>query len=114
MLSVPHLLIGHGADGRRNYADALTVTDHSSIQQYINETTMDHDGTWGSAVEIASFSHMLHVPIYVYDVSHETSRWTTYFPSTLDRTLNNNIDCMSLYIYFTGNHFTVITSVRRQ
>jgi len=47
MLSIPHLLIGHGADGRRNYADILRMTDHSSVEQYINMTAMDHDGTWG-------------------------------------------------------------------
>ena len=113
MLSIPHLLIGHGTDGRRNYADVLRMTDHSSVEQYINMTAMDRDGTWGSAIEIAAFSHMLNAPLYVYDVSHEVSRWITYFPSTLDRSLNRNIYCMSLYIYFTGNHFNVITSIRR-
>ena len=114
MLSIPHLLIGHGPDGHRNYADALRTTDHSSVEEYIQQTAMDRDGTWGSAIEIATLSHMLHVPIYVYDVSHEISRYTAYFPSLIDRSLTNHIRCMSLYIHFTGNHFNVITSVRRQ
>jgi len=94
MLSIPHLLIGHGADGHRNYADVLRMTDHSSVEQYINMTAMDHDGMWGSAIEIAAFSYMLNAPLYVYDVSHEGSRWITYFSSTLDRSLNRNIYCM--------------------
>lgn len=100
MLSIPHLLIGHAPDGRRNYLDALTTTDHSNIEQYIQFTAMDCDGTWGSAIEIACLSHMLLAPIYVYDISHDISRYTAYFPSTIDRSLvlANNINCMSLYI----------------
>ena len=71
---------------------------------------MDRDGTWGSAIEIACLSHMLNAPIYVYDVSHEVSRYIAYFPCTIERSLSNDINCMSL---FTGNHFNVITFVRR-
>ena len=48
---------------------------------------------------------MLHTPVYVYDVSHEIPRYTAYFPSTIDRSLINDINTTSLYIYFTGNHF---------
>ena len=114
MLSIPHLLIGRGPDGHRNYIDTLTTTSHLNIDQYIQSTSMDCDGTWGSAIEIACLSHMLQAPIYVYDVSHEIPRYTAYFPSTIDRSLTNNINTMSLYIYFTGNHFNVITSVRQR
>ena len=114
MLSIPHLLIGHGPDSQRNYVDVLSTTNYSSIEEYIQQTIMNCDGTWGSAIEIVSLSHMLNVPIYIYDVSHEVSRYIVYFPSTIDRSLTNDIQCMSLYIHFTGNHFNVITSVRRQ
>ena len=48
MISVPHLLVGRGIDGHRNYADALRTTDHSSIEEYIQQTFMDIDGTWGT------------------------------------------------------------------
>ena len=109
-----HLLVGRRSDGHRNYVDALTTTDHSSIEQYLQEKAMNHDGTWESSIEIATLSHLLAAPIYVYDVSHEVHRWTAYFPSTIDTSLTRSINCMSLYIYFTGNHFNVVTSVSRQ
>jgi len=48
MLSIPHLLIGHGPDGHRNYADALSTTNHSSVEEYIYNkqpwTVMVHGG----------------------------------------------------------------------
>ena len=113
MLSIPHLLIGQGPDGQRNYIDMLTSTEHLTIAEYLQSTAIDRDGTWGSAIEIACLSHMLDVLIYVYDVSHEVSRYIAYFPSNIDRSLTNDVNCMSLYIHFTGNHFNVITSVRR-
>ena len=113
MLSISHLLVGLGPDGQRNYVDTLTSTNHMHITHYLQSTAMDRNGTWGSAIEIACLSHMLNAPIYVYDISHEVSRYIAYFPCTIERSLSNDINCMSLYIYFTGNHFNVITSVRR-
>ena len=68
MISMSHLLVGRRSDGHRNYVDALTTTDHSSIEQYIQETAMNRDGTWGSSIEIVTLSHLLAAPIYVYDV----------------------------------------------
>ena len=62
---------------------------------------------------LAYLIRMLHAPVYVYDVSHEIPRYTAYFPSTIDRSLINDINTMSLYIYFTGNHSNVITSIRQ-
>jgi len=113
MLSISHLLVGLGPDGQRNYVDTLTSTNHMHIMHYLQSTAMHRNGTWGSAIEIACLSHMLNAPIYVYNVSHEVSRYIAYFPCTIERSLSNDINCMSLYIYFTGNHFNVITSVRR-
>ena len=97
MLSIPHLLIGQGPDSRTNYVDTLTTAHHSIITRYIQSTSMDCDGTWGSAIEIACLSHLVQAPIYMYDVSHEIARYTTYFPSTIDKSLTNNVNCMSLY-----------------
>ena len=113
MISISHLLVGLGPDGQRNYVDTLTSTNHMHITHYLQSTAMDRNGTWGRAIEIACLSHMLNAPIYVYDVSHEVSRYIAYFPCTIECSLSNDINCISLYIYFTGNHFNVITSVRR-
>jgi len=60
---------------------------------------------------MACASHLFNAPLYVYDVSHVTHTWTAYFPSLTDRNLPRNVNCMSMYIYFTGNHFNVVSGV---
>jgi len=110
MLSIPHMLIGRGPDGLANYANGMQ--SHDNIEDYIRHSGMDRDGTWGSAIEMACASHLFNVPLYVYDVSHDTHTWVTYFPSNIDRSLPRNVNCMSMYLYFTGNHFSVVSGVR--
>jgi len=68
---------------------------------------MNRDGTWGSAIEMASASHLFSTPLYVYDVSHENHRWVAYFPSLIDRSLPRNVNCMSMYI-FTSQEITLM------
>jgi len=104
MLSIPHMLIGIGPDGHTSYAAAML--SYSTIEDYIRCSGMDKDGVWGSAIEMACASHLFNVPLYVYDVSHENDNW---IPSYIDRSLPNY---MSTYIYFTGNHFNVVSGVR--
>jgi len=77
MLSIPHMLIGSPV-GRANYAAAML--SYSTIEDYIQCSGMDEDGTWGSAIEMACASHLSNVPLYVYDVSHENDTWIAYFP----------------------------------
>jgi len=48
MLSNSHMVIGNGASG---------MPDHDTIEEYIQISEMDKDGTWGSAIEIACASH---------------------------------------------------------
>ena len=110
MLSISNLLIGHGPDGRANYANSMQR--HSSIEEYIRVTKMDRDTTWGTAIELACASHLFNTPLYVYDVSHANHTWVAYFPSLIDRRLQRDVNCMSMYIYYTGCHFNVVSAVR--
>jgi len=108
MLSIPHMLIGIGPDGRTNYAAAML--SYSTIEDYIRCNGMDRDGIWGSAaIEMACASHLFNVPLYVYDVSHKNDNWIA---SYIDRSLPRNVNCMSMYIYFTGNHFNAVSGVK--
>ena len=38
--------------------------------------------------------------------------WATYFPSDVERSIPRDIRQKLLYIYFTSDHFSVISSVR--
>jgi len=107
MLSIPHMLMGIGHDRHANYAAAML--SYSTIEDYNQCSGMDRDGIWGSAIEMACASHLFRVPLYVYDVSHENDNWIA---SYVDRSLPRIVNCMSMYIYFTGNHFNVVSGVR--
>jgi len=106
---MPHMLIGIGPDGRANYAAAMF--SYSTIEDYIQSSEMDRDGTWGSAIKMVCASHLFSIPLYVYNISHENHNWIAYFPSYID-SLPRDVNCMSMYIYFTGNHFNVVSGVR--
>jgi len=101
MLSIPHMLIGCGADGLANYANGM-----QNISNYVRHSGMPH------GVVPSWTSHLFNAPLYVYDLSHVTHTWTAYFPSLIDRSLPRNVNYMSMYIYFTGNHFNVVSGVR--
>ena len=58
---------------------------------------MDRDTTWGTAIELASASHLFNTP-YVYDVSHANHTWVAYFPSLIDRHLQRDINCIFIIL----------------
>jgi len=83
MQSIEHLLLGMGPDGQRNYASGM-IAEHT-IDDYIQASCMNHNTTWGTAIEIATAAHLLKMPIYVYDTSHTINRWIKYLPWDIDR-----------------------------
>ena len=54
---------------------------------------------------MACLAHMLNSPVYCYDASQRYHIWAAYFPNDVDKQ-------RSLYIYFTSNHFEVVTAMR--
>ena len=113
MLSVPHMFVGHGPDGQPN---CITLTCHprhfGSVEHYIQHYRMDRDATWGTNVEMACLAHMLRTPVYCYDASQHNHIWTALFPNTVDRSIPRDVRQKSLYIYFSNNHFEVVTAIR--
>ena len=47
MLSVSELVTGTGADGRANYLEYYNG-GYSSVKQYLDQTRMADNGTWGT------------------------------------------------------------------
>ena len=52
MFSIEHLLVGHDSEGHANYLEPLNCT---SVQQYITESGMSRNGTWGTEFEMMVF-----------------------------------------------------------
>ena len=97
MYNIAHLLIGPH------------ITENS-VSEYIQETQMDKDKTWGTYVEILVFSHLLQKSVLSYDVS--SKMWARYCPHGLDTTLVDDYTQMSIYLQPPRNHFEVVRSIQ--
>ena len=97
MYNIAHLLIGPH------------ITENS-VSEYIQETQMDKDKTWGTYVEILVFSHLLQTSVLSYDVS--SKMWARYCPHGLDTTLVDDYTQMSIYLQHPPNHFEVVRSIQ--
>ena len=58
MVDIAHLLRG-----------AHVPSQHTSIQQYIAATRMNHSTSWETDVEIYTLSHLLHTSVFTYDMA---------------------------------------------
>ena len=87
------------------------LTSHNSIQRYIASTGMDRDSTWGTDIEMLSLAHMLQTPVHSY--SQPLGAWQRYSPHNVETQLRDDYQQRSMYLFFTGNHFNVVGSVRR-
>ena len=101
MISIGHFLLQHHMS-----------SNHTSVQNYIQSTRMDRDGTWGSEVEIFTLSHMLGTNIYSFHVGH--SNWNRFSPADVDRSLSTDVRGMSMYIKHRYNHSWSCLLWRRQ
>ena len=107
MLSIPELLTGRGADGHHNY---LTYYHggYNSVEDYLTRTSMASVGEWGTDFEMCLLAHMLDTVVYSYKAGQF---WIACFPKGIDHSLPEDVSKRSLYIYYTGNHFNVVTRV---
>ena len=99
MIDVGHFILGHH------------VLNYSSIQDYIADTNMDRESAWGTDIEMLTLPHLLQTPILSYNT--QDRQWSKYAAHDLDRTLNNNVTQMSMYLLHRYNHFEVVCSVRK-
>ena len=96
MLQIAHFMLSH------------LIIGHSSVSEYIQHTSMDQDGTWGTDIEIFTLSDLLNTCIFVYTT--EQCNWWRYGPQDVDRSLNVDITNMSMYTRNPGLHFDVVCS----
>ena len=58
---------------------------------------------------MATVAHLFKAPIYVYDTA--TIGQNNYFPWEVDCSLSANVNTLSMYLYFTGDHLNVVCGV---
>ena len=81
----------------------------SNIQQYITETGMDKESTWGTNIEILTLAHLLPTCVFSYNVQHHN--WQRMSPATIDRSITEDTTEMSMYINYRDMvHFEVVRS----
>ena len=95
MLSIENLLIGCDSTGHANFLEPFNVR---SIQQYIDNSGMARNATWGTDVEMLCFSHMFNFNVYVFDAGSNT--WAVFSPVNIERTLPRVYNIKSVYLYY--------------
>ena len=103
MLSIPELLCGIGADGHQNYSE--DYSGYESVENYLSHTGMAFNGTWGTDFEMSVLAHRLNCVVYSYNATG--SYWVACLPHGIDRAIQEDVNCKSLYIYLLGAHFYV-------
>ena len=111
MLSIPELLTGLGADGSENYLEYYNG-GYSSVEQYLEQTRMAESGMWGTDFEMSVLAHLLQTVVYSYNATG--GYWMACFAHSIDKTIPEDVNVKSMYIHYTGNHFEVVTAVRRR
>ena len=108
MLSIENLLIGRDRSGHANFLEPFNV---HSVQQYIDNSGMARNATWGTDVEMLCFSHMFNFNVYVFDAGSNT--WAVFSPVNIERGLPRTYGIKSIYLYLRRSHFYVVASIRR-
>ena len=69
---------------------------------------MANEGAWGTDLEMSLLAHMLDIVVYSYKAGQF---WIACFPKGIDHLLPEDVNKKSIYIYYIGNHYDVVTKV---
>ena len=107
LTTIPHLVTGLGVDGHQNY---LTYYNggYSSVEDYLMHTDMASSGTWVIDFEMTLLAHMLDTIVYSYKAGQY---WIACSPQGIDHSMPNDVNRQSIYIYYTGTHYEVVTGM---
>ena len=72
---------------------------------------MDQPHIWGTDIEIFTLAHLLQTCVFIYNT--DDLNWRRYSPHCVDRTLNDDIQQMSMYINHPPNHFEIVRSIQQ-
>ena len=87
----------------------VNYISEATLQQYITNSRMDRQGTWGTIVEMFVLAYMVGVNVYSYDLNDWNYR--NFSPGVIDyETYPENYARHGIYFIYTGNHFNVVLS----
>jgi len=61
---------------------------------------------WGTDFEMPVLAHKLNTIAHSFKTGEY---WIACFANAIDKSLPDDVNCQSMYIYYTGNHFDVVT-----
>ena len=98
MLTIAHLLLGTHISNR-----------YDAVEDYISDSKMDQDSTWGTEVEMFTLAHLLNTAIFLYNAVDKC--WWRFSPYFVDRTLIDDDTARAMYIRHLPGHFDVVWSI---
>ena len=81
------------------------------LQEYIDNSGMARNATWGTDVEMLCFSHMFKINVHVFDAG--SNIWAVFSPVNIERRLPPIYNFMSVYLYLRNSHFYIVALIRR-
>ena len=85
-------------------------SEYHSMEEYIQRQNMCDNG-WGGSTELYALAHLLQRRVYTFTTLSNT--WVSHCPSRVDPTIAPPSSERALYIYHTGNHYMVVTSLSK-
>ena len=104
-------IVQHLIESEHLFVNNVMIFDRSkyrSVQAYIRGRSMDLQG-WGGSTELYAISHLLKKRVYTYTAL--TGTWESHCPSRVDQSIAPPSDKQGLYVYHTGDHYMVVTSL---
>ena len=85
------------------------IVDDVTIDDYIQHTRIDEEGTWGSQTEIYVLARMTGLNIFSFNT--HARRYAYILPGDIDQAqYPDDLTHPAIYIQYTGNHFNVTLS----
>ena len=81
-----------------------------NVEEYIQLSGMEKDGTLATDVEVLALSHLLGICLYTFDERY--SKWSRYSPCNIENMITvSNLCEMGIYLNYPRNYYEVATSV---
>ncbi|XP_064399479.1 ATP-dependent DNA helicase PIF6-like [Halichondria panicea] len=113
-ITVRRAIVKHMCDFQHLFNGKHWLIDagYPDMISYVRATQMDQTRTWGTHLEIFALAHLLERRVFVYSRTAGNA-WLCHCPSKIDPNIPPPRDKKGLYIYHTGDHYKVVTSVTK-
>ena len=113
-IAVRRAIVKHMCDFQHLFNGKHWLMDvgYQDMESYVKATRMNESQTWGTNTELFALAHMLERRVFVHTRT-AGNRWLCHCPSKIDPNIAPPRDKKGLYIYHTGNHYKVVTSVTK-